>query len=291
MSQTVLTSSFEKLQNKRSFEGLKVSKEIQYLLHCYLSAVLRTPYRIQEDGVIMTKSEVSKLSMLSKNIHCLKIEFRNKIVEENQKQLSILSLEAIHASSEKITSLENKEKELMVTMLSKDYRRSFSPDEKYEPKAFGCLFYEVKAVLTCLKEEEGVICLKSITKEKKQAYIFLQSKGVGKEFEVLLNEESTLLNPATLIVVFEAVMHVEKEEVIKRLSEYGFTNMVLIQAAKQSPYEPGSSIDDIKNPEAIREIRSYLAQGAEIENFFTMDHVYLNSLQKELGLKQGHKKG
>ena len=259
---------------------------MEYLLHCYLSAVLRTPYRTQEDGVILTKSEVSKLSMLSKNIDCLSSEFRNKIVEENQKQLSLLSLEAIYASSKKITSLKNKEKDLMVTMLSKDHRRAFSPDEKYESKTFGCLFYEVKAVLTCLKEERGIICLKSITKEKKPIYIFLQSKEAGKEFEVLSNEESVSLDPTTLIVVFETVMHVEKKEVIKHLKGHGFTKMVLIQAAQQSPYEPGSSTDDIKNTEAIREIIDYRTQGTEIESFFTMDHVYLNSLQKERGLKK-----
>lgn len=280
----------EKIIEQALFEELKVSKEMEYLLHCYLSTVLRTPYRIQENGVIMTKSDMSKLSILSKNIGVLSSEFRNKIVEENQEHLSILSLEALRASARRATSLKDKEKELMLTMLSKEHVRLFTPDEKYKPKAFGCVFYEVKAVLTHLREEQGIICLKSITKEKKPFYIFLQSKEAGGEFEVLLDEECTSLDPAMLIVVFEAVMHMGKEELIKRLKQHGFTNMVFIQAAKQPPYEPGSSINDIKNPEAIREIRSYLAQGAEIENFFTMDHVYLNDLGKELGLKQGPKK-
>ncbi|MGL5626307.1 MAG: hypothetical protein ACRDDW_02155 [Candidatus Rhabdochlamydia sp.] len=270
---------------RNHFSELRISKEIEYILHCHLSATIRTPYETQENGTIMTRSEISKLSQFSKKIDHLNKEFRKKIVEENQKQLSILSLEAIKASAERIPFME--EKELMLTMLSKEHVHLFTPDEKYEPKAFGCLFYEVKAVLTCLKEERGIVCLKSITKAKKEPfYIFLQSKQPKKEFEVLSEEEYKSLDSNILIIVFEAVMHVEKEMVLKQL-ECGFSEEVLTQAAHEPPYEPKSSLKDIKNSEAFTEITSYKNKKTKENFLFSIDHVYLNSLGEEL--KQGKK--
>ncbi|MGL4539545.1 MAG: hypothetical protein ACRCU0_01020 [Candidatus Rhabdochlamydia sp.] len=282
-------NSKEKNSNffQSNFSELRISKDIEYILHCHLSATIKKICITQENGVIVTKSDISRLSKFNKKIDLLNSEFRRKIVEENQKQLSILSVEAVRALSEGIFSLEEKEKKLLLTMLSEEHVHVFTPDEKYEPKTFGCLFYEVKAVLTCLKEERGIVCLKSITKAKKEPfYIFLQSKQPKKEFEVLSEKEYKSLNSNTLIIFFEAVMHVEKEMILKQL-ECGFSEEVLIQAAHEPPYEPKSSLKDIKKPEAFTEITTYKNKKTKESFLFSIDHVYLNSLGEEL--KQGKK--
>ncbi|MBS0646820.1 MAG: hypothetical protein JSR97_09575 [Verrucomicrobia bacterium] len=147
---------------QKEFGDVFVSKAMEYLLHCYLSAVLRTPYQKLDSGIVMTRSESSKLSMLSSKITLLDGALRRKIVEENQRTLTRLSVHAAHEMASRLTSLELKEKELVVTMLSAENTHVFTPDPQYEPKSFGCLFYEVKTALTHLQEEQAIVCLESI---------------------------------------------------------------------------------------------------------------------------------
>jgi hypothetical protein len=267
---------------QNNFGALIVSKEMEYILHCYLSTVLRTPYQTLSNGVVMTRSEMSRLSVLSDKITVLDRDSRRKIVEENQKTLSMLSVAAIHFSATQITSLESEEKKLMITMLSPEQTHLFTPDVKYEPKAFGCLFYEAKTVLIRLREEQGIVCLKSIVATGHPSYLLLQSKISGKEFEILPEEECTLLPSMTSVIVFEAVVNVGKEKAKELLEEHGFTNTILSQAAKEAPYEPTSRLDDVKVPEAVIEITHHKEKGVKIGDFVALDHVYLNTLGAEI---------
>lgn len=264
------------------FDQLGVSKEMEYLLHCYLSAKLRAPYYTHENGVIMTKSDISYLAKLSQKIDTLDYTFRRKIVENNQKNLSSLSLDLLRDSAMRITSLKGEEKALLITMLSEKHTHVFTPHKDFEPKTFGCLFYEIKVLLSYLKEECGIICLKNIVPKGSEAFcIFLQSQASQEEFSVLSDQECRSLNLNSPVIVFTAVMNLGKEEALKRLKQYRFSDMVLLQAAKETPYEPGSSLDDIKEDKAVEEITSYQQKETEIGNFFTLDHIYLNKVGLE----------
>lgn len=171
---------------QEQFSQLHVSKEMEYIVHCYLSTKLRVPYYVHENGVIMTKSDVFQLVKFSKKIDILDAEFRRKIVENNQKRLSILSVDFIRDSAHRITSLKAEEKALLTTMLSEEHTHLFTPDKKFEPKAFGCLFYEIKVLLLCLKKERGIVCLKSIVPQNRESFcLFLQPQESREEFNVL----------------------------------------------------------------------------------------------------------
>lgn len=265
------------------FGSLTISKEMEYLVHCYLSTVLRTPCQRLPNGVVLTKSEMSKLSILSNKITVLDTFTRRKIVEENQKNLSELSVKAMHQFAMQVTSLDPEEKKLMVTMLSPEHTHFFSPDiNNYEPKAFGCLFYEIKTVLIRLREEQGMIALKSIVSQGNPFHLLLQAKISGNEFELVADESYTSLSSKERIVVFEAVVKTKKEETGKLLMEYGFTNIILAQAANEAPYEPTSTFNDIKVIEASNEMTRYKEMGLKFGDFIALDHVYLNTLDAEL---------
>lgn len=264
-------------------ESLRVSKEIEYILHCFLSKTLRTPYETLSNGVVMTKSEVSKLSMLSDKISVFEVEHRRKIVEENQKRLSMLSTAAMHHAASQISSLKIEEKKLIVTMLSPEHACTFTPDEQYEPKSFGCLFYQVKTLLVRLKEEQGVACLKSIVPSDRQPFLlFLKPQGIKNEFEVMPEEDCSKLSPKTPVVIFEAVVNGEKEKASELLKKHGFSRTILVGASKEAPYHPGSSLDDVKNQQAVDEINAFRKQGEVIGDFINLDHVYLNTIEAEL---------
>lgn len=267
---------------------LTMSKEMEYILHCYLSTVLKTPYQTLANGVVMTRSDASKLSVLSSKItSVLDTPSLRKIVEGNQTTLSMLSVAAMRFAASQVISLGSDEKEQMMTMLSPEHTHLFTPDIiKYEPKAFGCLFYEVKTVLTRLREEQGIVCLKSIVVTGSPFHLLLQSPTSGKEFEVLTDEACTSLLPVTAIVVFEAVVKVEKEVASHLLMEHGFTDTILAQAAQEAPYEPKSTLDDVKVPKALEEIVAYKEKRVKIGDFILLDHVYLNTLSAELKNKK-----
>lgn len=267
------------------FGSLNISNEIEYIMHCYLSKVLRAPYHTHANGVIMTKSDISKLEVLSEKIQVLDYTFRRKILEENQKTLSMLSVAAMRVAATQVVTLESEEKELMITMLSPQHTHIFTPDIKYEPKSFGCLFYEMKTVLLRLREEQGIVCLKSIVATGRPFHLLFQSQAPGQEFEILPDEAYTSLSPMTAIVVFDAVVNMEKEAAGRRLLQDGFTHTMLVLSANAAPYEPKSTLDDVKVPKALEEIKAAKAKSKEIGEFITLDHIYLNTLGAELKSK------
>ncbi len=250
---------------------IAVSKNMEFILHCFLSKVLRTPHTVLATGVVMTKSEISKLSILSDKIHFLNTETRSKIVEGNQQTLSLLTMEALRRSSLQIQSIQGGEKELLMTMLSEEQTKIYSPSARYESKAFGCLFYCVKAVLLTLREERAVVCVRSIVPKGGKSFdLHFQSPMAGKEFEVLESE----IPKSTLITVFEVVAEGSLDESIVMIAKHGFTNLVLAQAALVPPYEPTSTITDVKVKEAVDEIKAFQELAEKIGPGIELDHIY-----------------
>lgn len=260
-----------------------ISGEIEYILHCYLSKALKKPHLRQANGIVLSRSDVSLLSKLSGKITVLDRQFLAKIVQENQKRLSLLSVEAMQRAASSIFSLANPEKQLMTTMLSFEHTHPFTPSDDYEPKFFGCLFYEIKTVLCRLREEQGVICLKSIEADDKRPpfQVLLQAPTPGSEFSVLMEESAQALSPLTPIVIFTAVVSVNREMISRLFAERGFTETILAEAATEAPYEPGSSLADITVPEAVAEITAYREKRSRMASFLTLHHIYFNHLGAE----------
>lgn len=119
-------------------------------------------------------------------------------------------------------------------------------------------------------------------KGKEPFYIFLQAESSLQEFIVLSEQELCLLPSSLLIIVFEVIVLLSKHQASEHLQKYGFTDMVLLQAALAPPYEPTSSLKDIKDLNAVTEILTYRERESEIRNFFTIDHIYLNRLDAEM---------
>lgn len=265
-------------------EPLKVSQEMEYILHCYLSTVMRTPYQILDTGVVMTRSDLSKLKILSEKISLIGTGRQRKILEENQKTLSRLSVEAMRRAAESVTFLNDVERDLAIKMLSVEQSHIFSLSPQYEPKTFGLLFYEIKTLLFQLRQEQGIVCIKRIVKESGSYMLFLQSPKPESEFE-LISEENIL--QTSCLTVFDAVLSVDKTRAIELLKEESFTNLILMQSALQPPYEPSSKLEDVKVAEARAEIQAYREKNSPMKEFFTLDHIYFTTLEAERKLRVG----
>ncbi|MBX9923668.1 MAG: hypothetical protein K2Y01_06120 [Rhabdochlamydiaceae bacterium] len=264
------SSPDEFFQNE--IHSLRVSKEMEYALHCFLSKMLVQKYEVLEDGRTREKSNVNQLSNLSPRIeNILESGLRTSILENNQTKLSLLSLEAVRREAAEISTLPSAEKELMEMMLSPERTHLYTQNAAYDPKTFGCHFYEVKTLLHQLRESEGVICFKSIVPKGQESFsLFFKSPLPGADF-VPVPEE--LISPLDPVVVFEAVSHVDSNTCRDLLMERGFTDVILSQIAKEDPYEHGSRIEHIEIPSALDEVVFYKGLGEGI-TFLTVDHVY-----------------
>jgi hypothetical protein len=76
--------------------ALTVSKDLEYIILCYLSNVLMESSNIRPDGIVKEKTNISRLDLLSKGIFKIDRDLCKKIVDENQVKLSQLSVERMH---------------------------------------------------------------------------------------------------------------------------------------------------------------------------------------------------
>lgn len=265
---------------KKQFEEIAISKEMLFLLQCHLLAVTRQPYARLPSGIVMTRTEVSLLSLLSKKIDCVPLKERWKITEKAQEELSAASVAFLRDEAGALTSFGKEEKEHLLQMLSPEMTKVFTPDPKFLPKTFGCLFYECKAVLYRLREEEGLVCFKSIVTEGKPFHLFFQSDKPGEEFSLVSEEAIQGYPSTTLLVVFEGVTALDKENCAVAISSIGFTTLFLSEGAIEAQYERTSTIEDVKDQTAKEEILSYRALTGSV---IVLDHIYCNTLFQEIG--------
>ncbi len=236
---------------------LRFSKELEFMMHCYLSRKLAIPDKVLSSGIVVTKSDPDQLSKLSDQI-----ELKREILKNNQSKLSFLSVEATHSA---VT-----DDALTRAMLSSEQAVLYTENPRYEPKTFGCHFYEIKLLLETLKRKKGIVCIKQIVPKGQESFsLFLRSPNETDEFQLITKEDFGSSDP---IVVFEVVA--EKEPLVALLENHGFTDTVLSQIAKEAPITPTSTLNDIKNPDAQTEISFYAEIGKTIQSI-TIDHVYL----------------
>ncbi len=257
---------------QHELQSLQISRAMEYALHSFLSKSMNQEFGFLEDGRVREKSNVGQLSKLSPQIDkFLNPSLKTNILENNQTKLSHLSLEAVRKEAEQISSLSPEEKGIMELMLSPEHTHIYTANPAYAPKTFGCHFYEVKTLLHRLREDRGIVCIKSIVPKEKESFsLFFRSEGFGEDFTPISEQ---MIDPFYPIVVIEAVSHVDSYVLRDLLMQHGFTDVILSQMAKEDPYEQGSSIEAINEHNAFQEVYDYKRRGEEM-SFLTVDHVY-----------------
>jgi len=296
-----------KLTPPECFEGwfgkMTVSKELAFVLQGYVLAVLRRVINTTKEGVVETKTELGWLDKLSKNIikkldssKSKKRDYNkneknppnfdskcNKIVWFLQKKFSASSVTLLIKEAKKITSFNT---DFLITMLE---GQLYSSEPRIPSKTFGCIFYEYKAILTRLKEKRAVVCFKSIEVDKKKTppfYLWLQPKTAKGGFEVLPDASFSSFKPLQTCVVFEGVIRLQKNAFAQKISTLGFSEVILMCAAIEPPYQPQSTLNDVKNDKAREEIQKYRERGKVLENFLKLDHVYATTFKEEFRKKK-----
>ena len=262
----------------REVRSIQISPEMDYLMHCHLLQVLRTPYQTLASGVVMTKTEMHKLTLFHPAADKIESDIRRSIVEESQVRTSFLSMERIRAEADKITRLPPAELAIANEMLSERHTHVFTSDPRFTPKAFGCLFYAIKTLLQRLKEEQTLICLKGIVPKGREGFsLLLQSPERGAEFALI--PVGSAIDPAQDVVVFEVVFTRDEAVTRELLSSRNFTEEALINSSLENQFERGSTIESIDDPRAIEEVLRHKAMAEGREMAFAIDHIYFDKLK------------
>jgi hypothetical protein len=291
----LVDNSYSKKGNKK-FEGssllffskclseISVSKEMEYLLQAFALTALRKAQRRDEKGIVYTGTEITWISRFSKMAAgCLNPLAQRKIVEFWQKEFTASSVQLLREEAAKTTLFEGEEKKRLLFMLSEESVRCITPDPRYEPRFFGCLFYEYKAILCRLSEEQGLACFKSIEKDAKPFTLLLQPNEKKGPFKLVPETAYCAFKTTSALVVFEGVTALTREEFSKRIGELDFCQMILACAAIEAPFEPASTLAEVKIEEAREEILLYRDFYAKnVECFLRLDHVYANSFLGEI---------
>lgn len=239
---------------------------------------------------------------------------------------SVQVMQAIIAKDESNDKNEAIPNKLVKTMLSDKHIREVQIEDLHPPKFFSCGFFQVKAVLDHLKRENALVCITHLERKERPTFSILL-RGSKEGFTLLSDEEMRELIPTQQkkklsqeeiekLICSNRAKKIEKrslskeeqerltensltiflgggdptlsrEEIIKKIKEIGFENVILICAAQEPPYDRATStLKDVKDPDALKVILEFRdkAQSAELckedKPFFRFLHIYTTTLER-----------
>lgn len=255
---------------EKQIASIAVSPEMMYLLECRLLTATKIKDHVEPTGVIVTKLDYGKMTTLSSNINCIQKELRAQIISDAAVRMSEKSIMLLQEEG-KMRSISPLHEQMLMTV------RQNKPIEPYKPKSFGCILYEMQLMMTILREQMALIAIKTVVLKGKPQMLFLKPPAPGEEFRLV---DITPIPQTELVVVFEGVVQRSLQELGAQIEKIGCTRLILTCSSMAPPFEHASTLDDVENVEARKEIASHREMAKE--NLIELDHIYCNSIQEEL---------
>jgi len=255
------------------FDGITLSTEMAFLFKMFLLTATKVKFRVEENGIIVTKTDIARLDMLSKNIHQIDHGLaRDRFLAKNAVDLSQESTRFIQEVAGKLDEPNPK----TCQVLSEIHASHPTGDERFVPKLHSCLFFQMEVILQDLKERGATIAVKTVEKQGSPTHFFFKAYHEG-----FLPISPEGLEEEEPLVVFEGVVE-NKEEFLTNVSKMGFEKMILTLASKTPPFCSRSSLDDVTDEVARAKIKSFQDHDA---SFFLLDHVFCEVLKNEVRKK------
>lgn len=263
----------------RTFALFSISNELLYLIRTFLLTTTKVLDHIEENGVRVTRTDISKLSSISRTSDSINGGVRAHFVAKNAASLSRHSIALLQSClTDQINPITRR-------MLSAENLYHATSRVGFPEKTFACLFFQIDAILTLLKERKAFCAIKTIEKEKQiPTHFFYQA---SREGFALIEEDS--INPEDPLIVFEAVIP-NHTKFFVLLEEISFEELLLICASQEAPFGAQTTIEVIRDGEAKTMIENFRkrARKHQLEKdhqpLFLLDHVFCNSMKEELGL-------
>lgn len=265
------------------FSPIQLSADVAYLLGCYVAATVRVPHHQEESGVVVTCTNIGRLSVFAKKINeRMEKSHREKMVDHIKEKVCFQSLSYMREAIAKTSLVFAKEQLLLVRMYSEQQVILYSESDKYSRKPFVCQFFALQGVTLRIRDEQMLVAFKSIVKEGKPFYLFYRSQNPGSEVMPVSDDELKQRPAEQPIVVYEGVNKLpSQQELARAIEKIGFTTILLANASGFAPYHSKSTLEDLKDPEAKQTILAYKERAKEIGEVIEFDHIYANTLGKE----------
>lgn len=266
---------------EKEIAPLEISKDAHYLLDCRLLMVTRATQYTESSGIVQSRADHGNLSKLSPDIdrvERLGSNFREQITQNACTRVSAQTMVRLQEYSHrmKIPALLQRMVDQVVV---------YKP-ENFPPKSFGCQFFTMQLALYHLLERKTALAIRKIVPSgKPHGFIFF--KATEKDFELQDLNKAEHLPKTSYAAIFHAVVPSE-ENLIAKIKEIGFIELILRYAAQENPFQHSSSIDDVKDPEARRTLEEYRERAAKSgclkgpHPLLLLHHVYCNTIQEEV---------
>jgi hypothetical protein len=267
---------------EKQIASLEISRDVLYLLDCRLLMVTRATQKVDPNGIVFSRADYGNLSMLSPTIELID----NKMTGQNFRE-QIMNNACSRVSAESMARLQEYGRRMKIPPLLQkmcDVVRVHQPDIKYPAKTFGCQFFTMQLALCNLLDRKAFVAIKTIV-HKDLAPRFIFFKAGATDFQLHL--ETNSISKSSLIAIFHAVVSSE-DALISKIKEIGFTEIILRYAAQEDPFEHGSRLDDVKDPEGRAVLEEYKKKAAESGclkgpgQLLLLHHLYCNTFQEEV---------
>ncbi len=236
-------------------------QKIEYLLHSNILTIVRKFDQQQDNGIVVTK--MAPKALMGMAGASATTGFVQEVVKNSQRRLS--SSTAVFMRQEALQLKDSPIKDRINHILSFEH--------KVDRRTFLCFFYAVKTLLFRLREGMTPICLKSVSLGSEPFFVFLEPKEKDGEFQIVLSDN---FPDNTVMFIFEMVVGVTQQELMDRITQYGFTEIVLELASREFPYEKGTDLSAIPDEGAREEVALYRKRNTV--DFCELDHIYLDQV-------------
>lgn len=264
---------------EKQIASLEISRDVLYLLDCRLLMVTRATQKVDPNGIVFSRADYGNLSTLSPTIDLID----NKLGQNFREQ--IMNNACSRVSAESMIRLQEYGRKMKIPPLLQkmcDVVRVYQSDIKYPAKTFGCQFFTMQLALYHLLDRKAPVAIKTIVpKDNVPRFIFFKAG----ETDFQLHPE-TILKPS-FIAIFHAVVSSE-DKLVSKIKEIGFIELVLRYAAQEDPFEHGSRLEDVKDPEGRAVLEEYKKKAAESGclkgpgQLLLLHHLYCNTFQDEV---------
>jgi hypothetical protein len=263
---------------EKEIATLEISEDVRYLMDCRLLMITRATKLVEPSGVIHTMTDHGNLTKLSPKI---------QLIERKPSRFrELITLNAcMRVSAESMVRLQDYSRGMNVPPLLQRMIGQvvvLKPDG-YPPRTFGCQFFTVHLALCRLLEQKTPVAIRTIVPAGKlHSCIFFKPKENAFEFQSL--DEARQLPKSSYVAIFHAVVPSE-DNLIAKVHEIGFIELILRYAAQEVPFEHRSSHDDVKDAEArqlLEEYRDKAAKSGCNHELLRLHHLYSTTIQEEV---------
>lgn len=280
-------------QWKESLLGVKISKQMQYLIQSRLLTITKEPVY---DPAKFDSRQYEKLKTVTTNLRSYSESVTRTLMDHMvfiaQQKMSELSISFIGAKLEELSASFGEEGGLVRKMMRKENLHTPPIDKKSNvskyPKTFSCGYFNTKALLLLVENLNTPLIIKKLVRSSEipETFAAFMQKGTSGAFEEIRLDE---LTPGMPVMVCTAYLpdNIGRQEWSENVAKHGLKAMLLADASQEDHYVHGDGKLVVQDKVAFAEIASWAERAKDLDcdraigSLLHIDHFYCSAWGKE----------